>query len=112
MRLWWDEITVTGPEGDEIPFDEFTAAGRRWWDGLYAGDPRTADGGISLLAPPGTRRGPRAVAGGGLTPEAGGRRRPPPKRPAPPPAPPARRTGAIADLWARLTGGARPPSGE
>ena len=63
MRLWWDEITVTGPEGDEIPFDEFTAAGVRWWDGLHAGDPRTEGHGIYVLAPRGKRRRLSAIAG-------------------------------------------------
>jgi hypothetical protein len=46
LRIWFDELRIFRPDGSEIPFDEFTAAGVRWWDGLKTGDPRTAGHGI------------------------------------------------------------------
>ena len=46
LRIWFDELRVFEPDGHELAFDEFTAAGVRWWDALKAGDPRTAGHGI------------------------------------------------------------------
>lgn len=46
LRIWFDELRIFEPDGTELPFDEFTAAGVRWWDALKAGDPRTAGHGI------------------------------------------------------------------
>lgn len=45
-----DELRVFTPEHEEIALDDFAAAGVRWWDGLYANDPRTAGHGIAPLA--------------------------------------------------------------
>lgn len=50
LRIWFDEIRVFTPEHEEITLDEFAAGGVRWWDGLYANDPRTAGHGIAPLA--------------------------------------------------------------
>jgi hypothetical protein len=46
LCLWFDELSVFRPDSDEIPLDEFAAAGKRWWDALYANDPRTQGSGI------------------------------------------------------------------
>lgn len=46
LRLWFDEMGVFGPDGRRIQLDDFTAAGLRWWEGLFAGDQRTASSGI------------------------------------------------------------------
>jgi hypothetical protein len=46
VRIWFDELRIFDPDRVEIPFDEFTAAGVRWWDALYAGDSRTEGWGI------------------------------------------------------------------
>jgi hypothetical protein len=50
LRIWFDEMRVFTPEYEEITLDEFAAGGVRWWDGLYANDPRTAGHGIAPLA--------------------------------------------------------------
>jgi hypothetical protein len=50
LRIWFDELSVFTPEHEEIALDEFAAGGVRWWDGLYANDPRTAGHGIAPLA--------------------------------------------------------------
>jgi hypothetical protein len=46
LRIWFDELRILTPERQEVAFDDFTAAGIRWWDGLHAGDQRTAGYGI------------------------------------------------------------------
>jgi len=50
LRLWFDRLYVFRPtaEGNlvRLPTDQFAAEGVRWWDALYAGDPRTAGFGI------------------------------------------------------------------
>ena len=45
-RVWSDELRIFGPDRREVAFDDFTAAGVRWWDGLYGHDPRTEGHGI------------------------------------------------------------------
>ena len=50
LRIWFDELRVFTPEHEEIALDDFAAGGVRWWDGLYANDPRTAGHGIAPLA--------------------------------------------------------------
>jgi hypothetical protein len=50
LCFWFDDLVVQTPSYEEIPLDEFTAGGKRWWDALYAGDPRTADSGIVPLS--------------------------------------------------------------
>jgi hypothetical protein len=49
LWVWFDELTLRTPEGAPLPIDDVIAGGRRWWDGLHAGDPRTADAGIFPL---------------------------------------------------------------
>ena len=46
IKLWFDDIEIRNPQGEEIGLDEFIAGGRRWWDALYAGDERTKGFGI------------------------------------------------------------------
>jgi hypothetical protein len=46
LRLWFDELRIFDLELREIAFDDFTAAGARWWDALFANDPRTQGHGI------------------------------------------------------------------
>jgi hypothetical protein len=56
LRIWFDEARVFTPEHEEIALDDFAAGGVRWWDGLYANDPRTAGHGIAPLAGNGRTR--------------------------------------------------------
>jgi hypothetical protein len=51
LRIWCDEFTVTRPNAEVIPLEEFAAGGVRWWDALYAGDERTKGHGIVPSAP-------------------------------------------------------------
>jgi hypothetical protein len=46
LCVWFDELEVRRPDGTVVPPEEFAAGGRRWWDGMYAGDRRTAGHGI------------------------------------------------------------------
>ena len=57
LRLWFDELMVRTAAGEVISWEEFAAGGKRWWDGLYTGDERTKNSGISPLN-----------SGGGLPP--------------------------------------------
>lgn len=63
LRIWFNDIAFRKPSGEEVSLDEVIAGGKRWWDGLYAGDPRTSASGIFPLkssppnpAPPDTSR--------------------------------------------------------
>jgi hypothetical protein len=63
LRVWFDGLTIRRPEaGGLVPasIEDVAAAGKRWWDGLYAGDPRTnAAEIVPLEGPPNNRsRGP------------------------------------------------------
>jgi hypothetical protein len=44
--VWFDSITIRNPDGSEMALEEFIAGGKRWWDALYARDPRTESSGI------------------------------------------------------------------
>jgi hypothetical protein len=46
LFVWFRTFEVSTLSGRHVPLDEFIAGGKRWWDGLYAGDPRTANRGI------------------------------------------------------------------
>jgi hypothetical protein len=46
VQIWFDDLLIRDPKGASISPDEFIAAGVRWWDGLYVGDPRTSGAGI------------------------------------------------------------------
>jgi hypothetical protein len=49
LRIWFDALTVHTPAGDLVSLADFIAGGRRWWDALDTGDPRTAGRGIISL---------------------------------------------------------------
>jgi hypothetical protein len=49
ITLWFDEFILRNPAGDEIVLADFIADGKRWWDGLYAGDTRIDGFGIFPL---------------------------------------------------------------
>jgi hypothetical protein len=57
FRAWFDRLEIYDTDLQRIPLDEFVAGGKRWWDGLYAGDQRTATAGIYPLT--GQTRDPR-----------------------------------------------------
>ncbi|MEV6967768.1 hypothetical protein AB0M47_21935 [Hamadaea sp. NPDC051192] len=46
LRIWFDSLRVTDPDGGEIPLQDFIDGGVRWWDALFARDPRTQGRGI------------------------------------------------------------------
>ncbi|MBI1189728.1 MAG: hypothetical protein GC200_03485 [Tepidisphaera sp.] len=46
LRIWFSGLRVYRPNHAEISLAEFIAAGKRWWDGLHSGDPRTQGSGI------------------------------------------------------------------
>lgn len=47
--VWFNEVEVRDGMGHEVPIDAFTAGGKRWWDGVFSGDPRTGGSGIHPL---------------------------------------------------------------
>jgi hypothetical protein len=49
LRVWFDRIGISTPDGRHLPLVDFIAAGVRWWDEMYAGDPRTSGRGIVPL---------------------------------------------------------------
>jgi hypothetical protein len=46
IRLWFDEFSIRDPMDGEITPTDFISDGKRWWDGLYAGDKRTDGFGV------------------------------------------------------------------
>ena len=44
--VWFDNLAIRRSDGSAIALDEFITGGKRWWDAMYAGDPRTAGSGI------------------------------------------------------------------
>jgi hypothetical protein len=51
VRLWFDAFRIFTPNREEIELAAFIEAGKRWWDGLSGGDPRTEGSGIYPLKP-------------------------------------------------------------
>jgi hypothetical protein len=49
LCFWFDHLVIYTASYEETPLDDFAAAGKRWWDALYADDPRTAGAGIVPL---------------------------------------------------------------
>jgi len=49
LCLWFDEIELRDAAAHELSIDAVTAGGKRWWDGVFAGDPRTSGSGIQPL---------------------------------------------------------------
>lgn len=56
LRIWFYGLSGYDMDGNSKPLLEVASAGRRWWDGLYADDPRTQGHGI-VRAKPWDRRG-------------------------------------------------------
>jgi hypothetical protein len=46
LWIYFEDLSIRDPLGATISIAEFTAGGRRWWDALHAGDPRTQGRGI------------------------------------------------------------------
>ena len=46
LRIWFRHLSAYDRQNQPKDIYEVAAAGRRWWDGLYAGDPRTQRNGI------------------------------------------------------------------
>ena len=49
--IWFDQVRVFDAKLKEIELEEFIAGGKRWWDGFYAGDARTANVGLNRFPP-------------------------------------------------------------
>ena len=49
LCLWFDRLEIRTPDGSQVNFEEFCAGGKRWWDAMYSGDPRTKGPGILPL---------------------------------------------------------------
>jgi hypothetical protein len=52
FAFWFDTIECRTPSGVPVALDELAAAGRRFWDGVHAGDQRTSESGIVAGKPP------------------------------------------------------------
>lgn len=46
---WFEGFEIRSPEGKLIPLEKFMAGGRRWWQAMRKGDPRTLSSGIVAL---------------------------------------------------------------
>lgn len=46
LRIWFKQLTLHAPDCTALDSAEVIANGRRWWDAMQAGDPRTKDSGI------------------------------------------------------------------
>jgi len=49
LLVWFDDFEIRRSDGIVVPFQDFVAGGKRWWDGLNSGDPRTHGVGIIPL---------------------------------------------------------------
>jgi hypothetical protein len=49
LWLWFDVLECRTLGGEVLPLADVIAGGKRWWDGLFSGDPRTAGTGIVPL---------------------------------------------------------------
>jgi hypothetical protein len=49
LLVWFDDFEIRRPDGIVIPLRDFVTGGKRWWDGLKSGDPRTHGVGIIPL---------------------------------------------------------------
>ncbi len=50
--VWFDTFEIRHPDGTVLTIPEFIAGGRRFWDGLYAGDKRAQGYAIFTFPPP------------------------------------------------------------
>jgi hypothetical protein len=44
--VWFEDLRIYDAQRNDIAVQDFIAGGKRWWDALYAGDPRTEGHGI------------------------------------------------------------------
>jgi len=49
LRIWFDSFGLQDVTGRVLEIADFIAGGKRWWDGLYSGDPRAKGLGIVPL---------------------------------------------------------------
>ena len=49
LRICFGDLEIRSPSGEPIDFDDFYEGSKRWWDGLFAGDPRSTGAGITPL---------------------------------------------------------------
>lgn len=49
LRIWFDDLEFRTTDGCRIGLIEVIEGGKRWWDRMYAGDPRTHGCGIMPL---------------------------------------------------------------
>lgn len=41
LWVWFSDLLICDSTGNSIPLADFISGGKRWWDALYARDPRT-----------------------------------------------------------------------
>jgi hypothetical protein len=46
LWIWFEDLLIRDPLGAPIALSDFIAGGKRWWDALFGGDPRTQGHGI------------------------------------------------------------------
>jgi hypothetical protein len=46
LPAWFTTVSVYDADEHEVSLDDFAAGGKRWWDAMYSGDPRTKSSGI------------------------------------------------------------------
>ena len=46
LWIWFEDLLIRDALGAPVALSDFTAGGKRWWDALYAGDPRAQGHGI------------------------------------------------------------------
>lgn len=51
VLIWFDELRLRDPAGNELSISDVIAGGRRWWKAFYAHDPRTQGNGVVPLQP-------------------------------------------------------------
>jgi hypothetical protein len=62
LRVWFADVSVLDGAGDRLDLDTFIAAGRRWWEAMYAGERSDRAPSIAALQPgPRPRRGLRGL---------------------------------------------------
>ena len=49
LRIWFDDLVIYDMTQNIVSIEDFGAAGKRWWDALYAGDERVQGHGIHPL---------------------------------------------------------------
>jgi len=58
LRIWFREIEFRRPDGTPVDIENILSGGKRWWDGLYAGDKRTEGHGVFPVKPVGEQPDP------------------------------------------------------